>query len=98
MKALVTHITSKGLFSCVDPNVLRQAKLCKVLLPTVSAQVLEVLLVATNVLFELDTVYLLATNVAQTCFLVYRLTGVTASTALHYQLFYALVIHFMFHA
>jgi hypothetical protein len=98
VKAFITHITSKGLFSCVDPSVLRQAKLCKVLLPTISAQVLEVMFMATNVLFELNAVYLLATNVAQAHFLVYWLADVTATTTLHYQLFYALVIHFMFHA
>lgn len=82
----------------MDPNVLCQAKLCEVFLPAISAQVLEVLLVATNMLFELDAAYLLATNVAQTCFLVYRLTAVIASIVLQYQALYALVIHFMFHA
>jgi hypothetical protein len=81
MKTLITYITSKWLFSCVDPDVLCQAELCEVLLPTVSAQMLKVLLMATDVLLELHTIYLLATHITQKCSLVCWLIGATAPIA-----------------
>jgi hypothetical protein len=77
--------------------MLRQPKLSEVLLPAVSAQVLEIVLMATNMLFELYTIHLLATNVAKACSLVYWLIASTASCGLLYQLFYVLVSHFMLH-
>jgi hypothetical protein len=83
MKPFVTHIASERFFPCVDPNVLCQTKLGEVLLATISAQVLEILLVATDVLLKLDTVHLFATNTAQTCSLVYWLTDATTSMVLH---------------
>lgn len=97
MKTLITYITSEWLFSRVDPDMLCQAKLCEVLLPTVSAQMLKVLLVATDVLLELHAIYLLATHIAQECSLVCWLTVATTPIASHYKI-YVPIVHFMFHA
>jgi hypothetical protein len=97
MKTLITYITSEWLLSRVDPDMLCQAELCKVLLPTVRTQMLKVLLMATDVLLELHTIYLLATHITQECSLVCLLTAATAPIASHYKI-YVPVVHFMFRA